>query len=105
PCVVDHKPGAGTAIGNTAVANATPDGNTLLVTTSAFSIVSVLGSGAELSKPADFTYVAHLGTTPNVFSVKEGSRFKTGQDFVNAVKSDRTPVTYGSAGIGTTTHI
>lgn len=105
PCIVDHKPGAGTAIGNAAVAHAAPDGNTLLLTTSAFTIVSVLGSGAELSKPSDFTYVAHLGTTPNVFTVNENSRFKSGQALVDQIKAGGTPVTYGSAGIGTTTHI
>lgn len=105
PCLVDHKPGAGTAIGNAAVAHAAPDGNTLLLTTSAFTIVSVLGGGAELSKPADFTNIAHLGTTPNVFTVNENSKFKSGKALVDAINAGGTPVTYGSAGIGTTTHI
>src|SRR5262245_45333921 len=38
PIIVEHRPGAGGTTGATAVARATPDGHTLLVYSSSFSI-------------------------------------------------------------------
>lgn len=104
PVIVDNKPGAGTVIGNDAVAKSAPDGHTLLLNTSAIAIVPSLY--AKLPYPADsFTPVVLLGRAPNVAVVRADSPLQSAADFLAQARARPGKLSYGSAGNGTSTHL
>lgn len=82
PIVVDNKAGAGTVIGNDAVAKSPPDGHTLLLNTSAISIVASLFPKLPYASDSAFEPVILLGRAPVVAVVRADSPLKSGRDFL-----------------------
>lgn len=105
PIVVDNKAGAGTAIGNDAVAKAPPDGHTLLLNTSAIAILPSLNPKLPYATDTAFAPVTLIGRAPNVAVVRADSPLRTGADFVAQARAKPGRLTYGSAGNGTSTHL
>jgi tripartite-type tricarboxylate transporter receptor subunit TctC len=104
-CIVENKPGAGTAIANAYVSQSPPDGYTLLITTSSFSIVPALSKKLPYGGIEAFSPIAGLGDTPNVMVVRADSPFKTMREFIAATKANPGKYTYGSSGHGSATHL
>lgn len=100
--VIENRPGAGANVAARAVTTATPDGQTLLVTTAALPINATLykNKGFDI---ADLQVVAIAGTTPETFLVHKNNPSKTLKEFVAAAKGNK--ITYGTAGVGTGSHI
>lgn len=105
PFLVENKPGAGTVIGNDFVSKSPPDGHTLLLTTSAFSIVPSLTAKLPYASDSAFAPIALLGRAPNMIVVKADSRFKTLVDVLAYAKVNPGKLSYGSAGVGTSVHL
>lgn len=105
PIVVDNKAGAGTVIGNDTVAKSPPDGHTLLLNTSAFSIVPSLFPKLPYASDKDFAPVVLLGRAPNVAVVRAESPLKSAADFLAQARARPGKLSYGSAGNGTSTHL
>lgn len=103
--LVDNKPGAGTVLGNDAVAKSPADGYTLLINTSSFAIVPSLVSRLPYPGEAAFAPVAQIGRAPNMVLVSANSPFKSPRDLVTFIKANPGKLSYGSAGNGTTTHL
>lgn len=103
--VVDNKPGAGTVLGNDFVSKSPADGYTLLLTTSAFSIVPSLVPKLPYAGEAAFAPIALIGRAPNMLLVNANSRFKSARDLVAYAKAHPGKLSYGSAGNGTSTHL
>lgn len=105
PVVVENRSGAGTVIGNDAVAKSAPDGHTLLLTTSAIAIVP--GLYPKLPYPPDtaFAPVMLLGRAPNVAVVRTDSPLASAADFLQQARARPSRLAYGSAGNGTSTHL
>lgn len=105
PVVVENRSGAGTVIGNDAVAKSAPDGHTLLLTTSAIAIVP--GLYPKLPYPPDtaFAPVMLLGRAPNVAVVRTDSPLASAADFLTQARARPGRLAYGSAGNGTSTHL
>lgn len=103
--VVDNKAGAGTVIGNDAVAKSPPDGHTLLLNTSAFAIVPSLHPRLPYAGENAFQAVTLLGRAPNVAVVRADSPFKTGAELLAHLRAHPGRLSYGSAGNGTSTHL
>ena len=82
PVIVESKTGAGSVLGNDAVAKSPPDGHTLLLTTSAFAIVPSLNARLPYSQQTGFTPITVLGRAPNVFFVRADSPLKSGADLI-----------------------
>lgn len=104
-CLVESKAGAGTAIGNAFVSRSPPDGQTLLLTTSSFSIVPALRKNIGYDGVDAFSPIALVGETTTVVVVRSDSRFKTMQDLLTAMRRSPGKLHYGSSGVGTTTHL
>jgi tripartite-type tricarboxylate transporter receptor subunit TctC len=104
-CIVENKPGAGTAIANAYVSQSPPDGYTLLITTSSFSIVPALSKSLPYGGIEAFSPIAGLGDTPNVMVVRADSPFKTAREFIATAKANPGKYTYGSSGHGSATHL
>ncbi len=103
--VIENKAGAGTVIGNDAVAKSTPDGHTLLINTNAFAAVVALQTKLPYAGENAFSAVTLLGRAPNVAVVNADSSLKSGVDFLNYAKANPGKLSYGSAGNGTSTHL
>jgi tripartite-type tricarboxylate transporter receptor subunit TctC len=102
PVVVENRGGAGGALAARAVAQAQPDGYTLLVTTTAIA-VNAAASKDAVDPLAQLVPVAIGASTPTIFAVHGSVKAKDLMEFVRGTKGGR--FTYSSAGIGTTQHL
>ena len=100
--MIENRPGRRRQLAAKAVIAATPDGNTLLVTTAALPINNTLykNKGFDI---ADLQAVSIAATTPETLAVNKDSPTKTLKDFIAAKKGAK--VNYSSAGVGTGSHI
>ncbi len=100
--VIENRGGGGGNIGASTVSRAAPDGYTVLVTTSAFAVNLTL-----YDKPGyalnDFHVVSVAATTPDILVRSPRFAPATLPDILTASKT--TPLSYSSAGIGTTTQL
>jgi tripartite-type tricarboxylate transporter receptor subunit TctC len=105
PVIVDNKPGAHGNIGADFVAKAAPDGYTLLLGANGLAANMTLSKNLPFDTLRDFAPVAGVGYAPLVFVVPAASPAKNLQDFIAMARSRREPVTYGSAGAGSSGHL
>ncbi len=103
--IIDNRPGAGTLIGATAVAKATPDGYTLLVGGFASNAVSPVLFKADYDPLTAFEPIGMFGTAPTVLITYPNSPYKSIKDVVEAAKKKPGEVMYGSSGNGSPLHM
>jgi tripartite-type tricarboxylate transporter receptor subunit TctC len=100
--VVENRGGAGGNIAAAAVARATPDGYTLLVTTTAVAINETLRPNKGFAV-SDLKPIAIVASSPESLVTSPGNPAGNLADFLKAVKSKN--ITFGSAGVGSGSHI
>jgi tripartite-type tricarboxylate transporter receptor subunit TctC len=105
PVIADNRAGAGGSIGTAAVARAAPDGYTLLIDSNAHAVTPSIYAALPYDTLKDFIDVAPLALQPNVLVVAANSRFKTLMDIVNEARAKPGAINFGSAGIGSGTHL
>jgi tripartite-type tricarboxylate transporter receptor subunit TctC len=105
PVVVDNRPGAGGTIGAAVVAKSAPDGYTLLVHSAAQAYNASIYPSLSYDTVKDFIDVVPLGGQPNVIVVAPSSGIKTVAELVAQAKQKPGQLNFGSAGIGSGTHI
>lgn len=104
PVVAENRVGAGGTIGSKLVADAAPDGYTLLANSSAHVANPGIYAKMPYDTLKDFTNLALLGGGPNVLMVGNGAGWKSLKDLVNEAKSNPGKLNFSSAGIGSGTH-
>ncbi|MFL6803625.1 MAG: Bug family tripartite tricarboxylate transporter substrate binding protein [Xanthobacteraceae bacterium] len=103
--VVDNRPGAGATIGTRSVANAEPDGHTLLfASTTSLSIGPALFRNLDYDPVKSFTPVAGISTGPMVVVLHPSVPAKTVQELVAYAKANPGKLNYG-AGVASPPHI
>lgn len=104
PIIAVNKTGAAGVIGSTFVANAKPDGYTLL-SARVGSQMGVPAMNKTIPYKWDgFTFLGLIESNPFVLVVSGRSKINSFQEFEKKVKAGES-LTYGSAGVGTLLHI
>jgi len=103
PFVVDNRGGAGGTYGARIVADATPDGYTILVTTAASTVSPSLYKNLGFDLLKDFTPVSNTVSAAGVFSVLSSHPARDLKDFIQ--RSRGRQINFATAGVGTSSHI
>jgi tripartite-type tricarboxylate transporter receptor subunit TctC len=102
--VVNNRAGGGSTIGTNAVAKASPDGHTLLVTTIGFAINAGLQK-LPYDPIGDFTPITELASLPLVLVVHPSVPATSLDEFIALAKSKAGGWDYASSGTGTSPHL
>lgn len=103
--VVANRAGAGGLIGAQAVATAVPDGYTLIFVNSGHAILGGVNKNLPFDPVRDFAGVSLVGEAPAVVVVPPSLGVNDLKEFVALAKAKPGTINYGSAGIGTSTHL
>jgi tripartite-type tricarboxylate transporter receptor subunit TctC len=103
--VVENRTGAGGVVGTELAANAPPDGYTLLLSIAATFTVIPSSKKVGYDPEKDFVALGQIWQAPQALVVSANSPFKSASDLLRYAKTNPGKLTFGSAGIGTTTHL
>lgn len=104
--VVENKPAAGGNVGTQQVAKASPDGYTLVMTSSGpLAANRILVKNLGYDPERDFEPIALFAVVPNVIAVSTKLPVKTLAELISYAKGKPNALNYGSVGIGSSQHI
>jgi tripartite-type tricarboxylate transporter receptor subunit TctC len=104
--VIDNRGGAGGTVATRAVARSSPDGYTIVL-----GYTGTLGIGPSLypnvgyDPTKDFAPIGRIGTAPNTLVVHPSFPVHSVAELIAYAKANPGKVNYGSAGIGTVSHV
>ena len=102
PVIVENRLGAGGLVGAKYVSQAEPDGTTIMMYASAFTVSTLLSP--EVLRPQDLQPVAMVATIPTILVTHPG-KYKDVKDLVAAAKAQPGKLVCSDAGIGSATHM
>jgi tripartite-type tricarboxylate transporter receptor subunit TctC len=108
PVVIENRAGAGGGIGMSVAAKSKPDGYTVLMALSSFTVIpeaDVLMGRPAMYALKDLRPIARFTADPTVLAVRAESPWKTAQDFINDAKQRPGAINYGSSGNYGTMHV
>ena len=104
--VVDNRPGAASLVGTEIAARAAPDGYTLLLADSGFTINIAFYKDAKYDALKDFDPVTVVAETPYLLVVNPGLPYAGSlRDYIAAARAQQGRINIGSAGNGSGTHL
>ncbi len=101
--IVENMSGGGGVIASQVTMRAAPDGYTLMLGYVATHGTNPAMRNIPYNAVKDFTAIAMVAGTPNVFVVSAGVAANTLKDFVALAK--KTPLSFGTSGQGSLTHL
>jgi tripartite-type tricarboxylate transporter receptor subunit TctC len=105
PFIIENRGGAGGMIGTEAVAKSAPDGYTFLLTPSApLNILPILRQ-VPYDPVTSFVPVARVGDLISGFAIHPSVGVKTFNEMLDYARKNPGKLSYGSAGLGTSTHM
>jgi tripartite-type tricarboxylate transporter receptor subunit TctC len=105
PFIVENRPGAGGTIGVGAAAKADPDGYTILVHSSSYTITPTTYSNTPYDTLRDLAGITPLALLPQVLVISPSKGISSVQELVRAAKAKPGAMNYASVGVGTATHL
>jgi tripartite-type tricarboxylate transporter receptor subunit TctC len=103
--VVDNRPSAGSIVASQVVANAAPDGHTLLLLSNGHAVAVSLFRKLPFDLQKDFAPVCLLASFDLALFVVAGSRFKTLTQLLDEARARPGQLTLGSVAVGSTQHL
>jgi tripartite-type tricarboxylate transporter receptor subunit TctC len=105
PVVVENRSGAGGIIGSSVVAAAPPDGYTLLLVSSTFTINPAIKKSMPFDTIKDFTPVAFIARSPLLLTASNSLEVKSAKEMLALARSKPGQISYASAGPGSINQI
>jgi tripartite-type tricarboxylate transporter receptor subunit TctC len=103
--VIDHRPGAGGNLGADAVAKATPDGSTILLTVSGLAASPSLYKALPFDPLKDLAPVSQLAASTLLLVVTPKLPVTTIQELIALAKAKPGSLNFGSSGVGAPLHL
>jgi tripartite-type tricarboxylate transporter receptor subunit TctC len=103
--LVENRAGAGGTIGVAQVAKSDPDGYTVLVHSSSYTVTPTTYPNTPYDTLRDLTGITPLGLLPNVLVISPSKGIKSISELVAAAKAKPATMNAASAGIGSATHL
>ncbi len=103
--VIDNRGGASGTIGQAAVAQAAPDGYTIMIHSSSHTVSPSTFAKLPFDTTADFAGVTPISSTPNVLVISPAKNIKTLQELLAAARAKPGSMNFASAGQGSATHL
>jgi tripartite-type tricarboxylate transporter receptor subunit TctC len=103
--VIDNRGGASGTIGQAAVAQAAPDGYTIMIHSSSHTVSPSTFAKLPFDTLNDFVGVTPISSTPNVLVISPSKNIKTLQELLTAARAKPGSMNFASAGQGSATHL
>lgn len=105
PLVIDNKPSAGSIVGSAAVAQASPDGYTLLLMSNANAVSASLFRKLPFDVQKDLAPIGTLGVFELALFVADGARFRNLRELLDEAKAKPGRLTIGTIAVGSTQNL
>jgi tripartite-type tricarboxylate transporter receptor subunit TctC len=105
PVVIENRSGAGSTLASAMVAQATPDGHTLLVVSTSFAITAVLQKNLPYDALKDFRGVTQIGASTGALMVAPSLGVKSVKELIALAQERPGKILFGSAGTGSGIHM
>ena len=103
--VIDNRGGASGTIGQAMVAQAAPDGYTIMVHSSSHTVSPSTFAKLPFDTLGDFAGVTPISSTPNVLVISPSKNIKTLQQLLAEARAKPGSMNFASAGQGSATHL
>jgi tripartite-type tricarboxylate transporter receptor subunit TctC len=103
--VIDNRTGAGTLIGTNIVAQAAPDGYTLLMATPPLVVNPALHAKVSYDLDRDFVAITNVAASSNLLVLHPTVPAKSTGELIALLKANPGKYNYGSSGIGGAGHL
>jgi tripartite-type tricarboxylate transporter receptor subunit TctC len=103
--VIDNRPGAGGIIASQALAQATPDGYTLILVASGHPLNQFIYPSLPYDTFGDFTAISQIASSPLAIVVSAKSPYTKLEDMLAASRKEPDLLSYGMSGNGTSAHL
>ena len=105
PVIVDNKPGAATIVGSDFVAKAAPDGYTVILVATSFTVNPSAYSKLPFDPVKDFAPISLVSRLPNMLVVNSKLPVNSVKELIEYLKARPGQVNFSSIGYGSTQHL
>ena len=103
--IVDNRPGGGSIIASELMLKAPPDGHTLYLVSTVFTVAPALHAKLSFDPLRDFAPLTRLTVAPGALIVHPSLPVRTVKDLLALATAKPGQITFGSAGLGTASHL
>jgi tripartite-type tricarboxylate transporter receptor subunit TctC len=105
PVIIENRSGAGSTLASAMVAQATPDGHTLLMVSASFAITAILQKNLPYDPLRDFSGVTQIGASTSALTVAPSLGVKSVKELIALAQERPGKIFFGSAGTGSGVHM